>query len=66
MILLGLKVVAPWSSEDCRGLVKSAIRDNNPVIILENELLYGTPFPVSDEAQGLDFLIPIGLSVHIN
>jgi pyruvate dehydrogenase E1 component beta subunit len=56
----GLKVVAPWSSEDARGLVKAAIRDNNPVVILENELLYGTSFPVSDEAQSLDFVIPIG------
>mmetsp|Transcript_11663 Transcript_11663/g.17675 ORF Transcript_11663/g.17675 Transcript_11663/m.17675 type:complete len:355 (+) Transcript_11663:33-1097(+) len=56
----GLKVVSPWSAEDCRGLVKSAIRDPNPVIILENELLYGVSFPVSDEAQSKDFLIPIG------
>jgi pyruvate dehydrogenase E1 component beta subunit len=56
----GLKVVAPWSSEDARGLLKSAIRDENPVVVLENELLYGTPFPLTDEAQGHDFLIPIG------
>lgn len=56
----GLKVVAPWSSEDARGLTKAAIRDNNPVVILENELLYGTSFPVSDEAQSPDFVIPIG------
>lgn len=56
----GLKVVAPWSSEDARGLLKSAIRDENPVVILENELLYGTPFPLSDEAQSPEFLIPFG------
>lgn len=56
----GLKVVAPWSSEDARGLIKSAIRDNNPVVVLENELLYGTPFPLTDEAQSQDFLVPIG------
>jgi pyruvate dehydrogenase E1 component beta subunit len=56
----GLKVVAPWSAEDARGLMKSAIRDENPVVVLENELLYGTPFPVSDEAQDKDFLIPFG------
>jgi len=56
----GLKVVAPWSSEDARGLLKSAIRDPNPVVVLENELLYGTAFPLSDEAQSPDFLIPIG------
>jgi len=56
----GLKVVAPWSSEDARGLMKAAIRDENPVIILENELLYGTSFPLTDEAQDKDFLIPFG------
>jgi pyruvate dehydrogenase E1 component beta subunit len=56
----GLKVVAPWSSEDAKGLTKSAIRDENPVVILENELLYGTPFPLSDEAQSPDFVIPFG------
>jgi len=56
----GLKVVSPYSSEDCKGLMKAAIRDPNPVIVLEHELLYGTLFPMSDEAQGKDFLIPIG------
>jgi pyruvate dehydrogenase E1 component beta subunit len=56
----GLKVVAPWSSEDAKGLMKSAIRDQNPVVILENELLYGTSFPMSDEAQSNDFVIPFG------
>lgn len=56
----GLKVLAPWSSEDAKGLLKSAIRDPNPVVFLENELLYGVPFPLSDEAQSPDFLIPIG------
>jgi len=56
----GLKVVAPWSSEDAKGLMKAAIRDENPVVVLENELLYGTAFPMSDEAQGKDFVIPIG------
>lgn len=55
-----LKVVAPWSSEDAKGLIKAAIRDPNPVVFLENELLYGVPFPMSDEAQGEDFVVPIG------
>lgn len=50
----------PWSSEDAKGLIKSAIRDSNPVVFLENELLYGTQFPMSDEAQKEDFLVPIG------
>eukprot|EP00554_Chaetoceros_debilis_P005493 CAMPEP_0194074712 /NCGR_PEP_ID=MMETSP0149-20130528/1814_1 /TAXON_ID=122233 /ORGANISM="Chaetoceros debilis, Strain MM31A-1" /LENGTH=331 /DNA_ID=CAMNT_0038754977 /DNA_START=133 /DNA_END=1128 /DNA_ORIENTATION=- len=56
----GLKVVAPYSSEDAKGLMKAAIRDNNPVVILEHELLYGTEFPMSDEAQSKDFVIPFG------
>jgi pyruvate dehydrogenase E1 component beta subunit len=56
----GLKVVAPWSAEDARGLMKSSVRDENPVVFLENELLYGVEFPMSDEARGKDFLIPIG------
>merc|ERR1719401_316814 len=56
----GLKVVAPYNSEDARGLLKAAIRDNNPVVVLEHELVYGTSFPVSNEAQGVDFTIPIG------
>ncbi len=53
----GLKVVAPWSASDAKGLLKSAIRDPNPIIFLENEILYGQSFPLPD-AQ--DFTIPIG------
>ncbi|KAL8243754.1 hypothetical protein R6Q59_010012 [Mikania micrantha] len=56
----GLKVVAPWSAEDAKGLMKAAIRDPNPVVVLENELLYGEAFPMSQEAQGKDFVIPFG------
>ncbi|CAL8086895.1 unnamed protein product [Calicophoron daubneyi] len=56
----GLKVLAPYSSEDARGLLKSAIRDPDPVVNLENEILYGHSFEVSDEAMSPDFLIPIG------
>jgi len=53
----GLKVVMPYSAGDAKGLLKSAIRDPNPVIFLENEILYGHKFevPVAD-----DFLVPIG------
>jgi pyruvate dehydrogenase E1 component subunit beta len=53
----GLKVVAPYSAADAKGLLKSAIRDPNPVIFLENEILYGHTFPVPDAP---DYLVPIG------
>uniref|UniRef100_A0A672IJH9 Pyruvate dehydrogenase E1 component subunit beta n=1 Tax=Salarias fasciatus TaxID=181472 RepID=A0A672IJH9_SALFA len=56
----GLKVVSPWNSEDAKGLLKSAIREDNPVVFLENELMYGVPFEMSEEAQSKDFTIPIG------
>lgn len=56
----GLKVVTPWSAEDAKGLLKAAIRDPNPVVVLENELLYGQSFPMSEEAQKSDFVIPFG------
>ena len=53
----GLKVVAPWSAADAKGLLKAAIRDPNPVIFLENEVLYGQSFDVPDDD---DWLVPIG------
>lgn len=56
----GLKVITPWSCEDAKGLLKSAIRDPNPVVCLENEILYNESFELSPEAQDKDFLIPIG------
>lgn len=56
----GLKVISPYSSEDAKGLLKSAIRDPDPVVFLENELLYGNAFPVSDAVMSKDFLVPIG------
>ncbi|GAA5844976.1 hypothetical protein JCM9279_000068 [Rhodotorula babjevae] len=56
----GLKVVSPWSAEDCRGLLKAAIRDPNPVVVLENEIMYGQSFKVSKEVASPDFLLPIG------
>eukprot|EP00510_Aplanochytrium_minuta_P003450 CAMPEP_0184013378 /NCGR_PEP_ID=MMETSP0954-20121128/4982_1 /TAXON_ID=627963 /ORGANISM="Aplanochytrium sp, Strain PBS07" /LENGTH=330 /DNA_ID=CAMNT_0026293565 /DNA_START=300 /DNA_END=1292 /DNA_ORIENTATION=- len=56
----GLKVVMPYSAEDARGLMKAAIRDPNPVVVLENELLYGVEFPISQEALDPNFTIPFG------
>lgn len=56
----GLKVLAPYDSEDARGLLKSAIRDDDPIVFLENEILYGESFPVTDAAMDKDFLIPVG------
>ena len=53
----GLKVVAPYDAADAKGLLKAAIRDPNPVVFLEHELLYGETFDVPDMD---DFLIPIG------
>jgi pyruvate dehydrogenase E1 component beta subunit len=56
----GLKVVSPWSAEDAKGLLKAAIRDPNPVVVLENEIMYGQTFSVSDEVLKDDFVLPIG------
>jgi len=52
----GLKVVAPWSASDAKGLLKSSIRDPNPVIFLENELLYGQNFEIANDNE----TIPLG------
>nr|CAD7429119.1 unnamed protein product [Timema monikensis] len=56
----GLKVISPYSSEDGKGLLKAAIRDPDPIVFLENEILYGVQFPMSDEALSKDFILPIG------
>ena len=53
----GLKVIAPYTAADHKGLLKSAIRDPNPVIFLENELVYGATFPVPETD---DYTVPIG------
>ena len=53
----GLKVIAPYSASDAKGLLKAAIRDPNPVIFLENEVLYGQSSDVPDMD---DFVLPIG------
>ena len=53
----GLKVVSPWSSKDAKGLLKSAIKDPDPVIFLENEVMYGQSFSCPDDKN---FTLPIG------
>jgi pyruvate dehydrogenase E1 component beta subunit len=53
----GLRVLSPWSAADAKGLLKAAIRDPNPVIFLENEILYGQSFDVPEDPE---FVLPIG------
>jgi pyruvate dehydrogenase E1 component beta subunit len=53
----GLKVVAPYDAADAKGLLKSAIRDPNPVVFLEHEMLYGHE---GDVPEGVDWLVPLG------
>jgi pyruvate dehydrogenase E1 component beta subunit len=53
----GLKVIAPYGAADAKGLLKAAIRDPNPVVFLENEILYGQSFPVPKLD---DYVVPIG------
>eukprot|EP00042_Codosiga_hollandica_P041088 m.363349 g.363349 ORF g.363349 m.363349 type:complete len:354 (+) comp56025_c0_seq3:3483-4544(+) len=56
----GLKVLAPWSSEDAKSLLKAAIRDPNPTVFLESELMYNSVFDVSDEVLSPEYVAPIG------
>ena len=53
-------MLAPYDAEDARGLLKAAIRDPDPVVFLENEILYGEAFPVDDKVLDKDFTVPIG------
>ena len=58
----GLKVVAPYDAADAKGLLKAAIRDPNPVVFLEHEMMYGQEFDVPDPSskEGADWIVPIG------
>ena len=56
----GLIVISPYSGEDYRGLFKAAVRCDDPVVFLENELAYGNPTEISEEALSPDFMLPIG------
>lgn len=53
----GLKVVSPYSATDAKGLLKASIRDGNPVVFLENEMLYGSEFEIEENQ---DLIVPIG------
>ena len=50
----GLITLAPYNSRDARGLLKAAIRNPNPVVFLENEMMYGDSFELTDEEMGMD------------
>jgi pyruvate dehydrogenase E1 component beta subunit len=56
----GLKVVVPYDAEDAVGLLRASIRDNNPVVCLENEIMYGREFEVSDAVWDPNFVVEIG------
>lgn len=56
----GLKVISPYDAEDCRGLLKAAVRDNSPTVFLENELMYNEKFDCGADVMDPDFVLPIG------
>jgi len=56
----GLKVIAPYNARDNIGLLRAAIRDNDPVVFLENEMMYGIEFDVTPEELDPNFVLPIG------
>lgn len=60
----GLKVISPYNARDNIGLMRAAIRDNDPVVFLENEMMYGVEFDVTEEELDPNFLLPIG-KAHI-
>jgi len=56
----GLKVVTPYNAIDCKGLLKASIRDPNPVVFLENEIMYGKSFDITPEIEDENFILPLG------
>ena len=52
--------MAVWDCDDARGLLKSAVRDNNPTLVLESERMYGVEFECSDEVMDKNYMVPIG------
>jgi pyruvate dehydrogenase E1 component beta subunit len=56
----GLKVISPYDGEDCIGLLRAAIRDDNPVVCLENEMMYGREFEIPEHVLDPDYVLPLG------
>lgn len=56
----GLITLTPYDARDARGLLKAAVRNPNPVVFLENEMMYGDSFELTEEEMGMDFVLPIG------
>lgn len=56
----GLKVISPYDAQEARGLLKAAIRDPDPVVFLENEMMYGREFEVEESALNPDYVLPLG------
>ena len=54
------QVLSPYDAEDCKGLLKAAIRDPDPVVFLENEITYGQAFNIDDKVEDPSFILPIG------
>lgn len=53
-------MLAPYDAEDCKALLKAAVRDPNPVVFLENEIQYSESYTVSAEVMNPDYIAPIG------
>ena len=54
------QVLSPYDAEDCKGLLKAAIRDPDPVVFMENEITYGQAFNIDDKVEDPNFILPIG------
>ncbi len=52
--------MAPYDAEDCKGMLKAAIRDPNPVVFLENEIMYSEKFEVRSEVMDPEYVTPLG------
>ena len=60
LIFSHFQVLSPYDAEDCKGLLKAAIRDPDPVVFLENEITYGQNFDIDEKVLDPNFILPIG------